>query len=119
MLKMISLGTIFKLGEFAGRIVYRYNSTTKVSSQPKPSPRIRRRKIAYSEISQLTAEVFERTGANFLTSLKIPFLNDAQILARLHFEGLRRFLRHHEQGRPCHGLSAYGKLGNFLPRPSF
>ena len=84
MLKMISLETIFKLGEFAGRIFYRYNSIRRYQVN-------RNLRLAFgdekshSEISQLTAEVFERTGANFLTSLKIPFLNDAQILAQLHF----------------------------------
>ena len=90
MLKMISLETIFKLGEFAGRILYRYNSIRRYQVN-------RNLRLAFgdekshSEISQLAAEVFERTGANFLTSLKIPFLNDAQILARLHFEGLDDF----------------------------
>jgi lauroyl/myristoyl acyltransferase len=80
MLKMISLETIFKLGEFVGRIVYRYNSTRRYQVN-------RNLRLAFgdekshSEISQLTAEVFERTGANFLTSLKIPFLNDARDLS--------------------------------------
>ena len=89
-LKMLSLETVFRLGEFVGRIVYRCNSTRRYQVN-------RNIRLAFgdekstSEISQLTAEVFERTGANFLTSLKIPFLSDDEILARLQFEGLDDF----------------------------
>ena len=97
MLKMMSLETVFKLGEFTGRIVHRYNSTRRYQVT-------RNLRLAFGdeksrhEISQLTAEVFERTGANFLTSLKIPFLSDAKILARLHFEGLDDFFATTREG---------------------
>ncbi|MDG2401044.1 MAG: hypothetical protein P8M04_10760 [Akkermansiaceae bacterium] len=97
MLKMMSLETVFKLGEFAGRIVYRYNSTRRY--QVTRNLRFAfGDEISQSEISQLTAEVFERTGANFLTSLKIPFLSDDKILARIHFEGLDDFFATTREG---------------------
>ena len=84
---MMSLETVFKLGELAGRIVHRFNSTRRKQV-------IRNLRLAFgdeksrSEIANLAADVFERTGANFLTSLKIPFLNDQETLDRLSFEGL-------------------------------
>ena len=86
-LKLISLETTFKLGELMGRIVHRLSSRHRRQIT-------RNLRFAFGqektreEIAHLTAEIFERTGANFLSSLKIPFLSDDEILAKLDFEGL-------------------------------
>ena len=87
----MSLETAFRLGEFVGRIVHCFNKTRR-------NQVIRNLRFAFGdeksqgEIKQLCAEVFERTGANFLTSFKIPFLSDEEILRSLQFEGLNDFM---------------------------
>ena len=96
-LKMMDLETVFRLGELAGRIVYRF-STDRRNQVTRNLRYAFGGEKSQSEISQLTAQIFERTGANFLTSLKIPFLSDDQILARLHFEGLDDIFNATEKG---------------------
>ena len=87
MFRILSLETVFRLGEFSGRIMHRFNPGRRQQV-------IQNLRLAFGdeksrpEIEQLAEEVFERTGANFLTSLKIPFLSDEEILGRLDFEGL-------------------------------
>lgn len=93
----MDLETVFRLGELAGRIVYRF-STDRRNQVTRNLRYAFGGEKSQSEISQLTAQIFERTGANFLTSLKIPFLSDDQILARLHFEGLDDIFNATEKG---------------------
>ncbi len=50
------------------------------------------------EIQDLSAEVFERSGANLLCSLRIPFLNDDEIAKHLSFEGLDDILSESKKG---------------------
>jgi KDO2-lipid IV(A) lauroyltransferase len=96
-LGLTSLETVFRLGEFAGRIVHRLNKNRR-------NQVIRNLRFAFgdeksqTEIEQLAAEVFERTGANFLTSLKIPFLSDEEILRHLHFERLDDIMKATDEG---------------------
>ncbi len=96
-LGLMSLETVFRLGELTGRIVHRFNKKRR-------NQVIRNLRFAFgdekpqAEIEQLAAEVFERTGANFLTSLKIPFLSDEETLRRLHFEGLNDIMKATAEG---------------------
>lgn len=96
-LGLMSLETVFRLGEFAGRIVHRLNKSRRDQV-------IRNLRFAFgdeksqAEIEQLAAEVFERTGANFMTSLKIPFLSDEEILRSLYFEGLDDIMKATDEG---------------------
>ena len=83
-LRLFSLPTVFSLGEFIGRIGYRlFPGMRKIV--------LRNLRTAYradktkEELSQLTCDVFERFGANMLTSFRIPFLSDEQILSHITF----------------------------------
>ena len=84
---LFSLPSVFSIGEFFGRIGYRL------------APRVRRivlrnLRIAFrdekpqEELEELAQEVFERFGANMLTSLRIPFLTDEQILSHITFRNV-------------------------------
>lgn len=96
-LRKMSLETVFRLGEFAGRAVHRFNPRRRLQVA-------RNLRFAFGdekshlEIKELAAETFERNGANLLTSLKIPFLSDDEILKRLHFEGLNDLLEATDKG---------------------
>lgn len=86
-LRMMSLETTFRLGEMIGRIAH--------WAIPSRREQVTRNlRFAYGaekspeEIASLTAEVFERCGANLLSSLRIPFLSDGQILEHLSLVGL-------------------------------
>ncbi len=90
-LRLMSLETTFKAGEFIGRIFHRLSSSRRRQV-------VRNLRFAFGselsgrEISELTAEVFERSGANFLSSLRVPFLDNDQILKHLTFEGVEHLL---------------------------
>ena len=78
LLILLKVQTVFSLGEFLGRLVFRlpldYRKTV-----------LRNLRLAFrdelsaDEIEVLAERVFELTGANLLSSLRIPFLTDAQI----------------------------------------
>ena len=83
-LRLLSLPTVFSLGEFLGRIGYRlFPNIRRIV--------IRNLRTAYrnekpqDELDQLAHDVFERFGANMLTSFRIPFLSDEQILSHITF----------------------------------
>jgi len=86
-----SLETTYKAGEFIGRLAFRFNREL----HRVPLDNLRR---AYG--NQLTerqrldrlSEIFERNGANFLTALRAPFLNDRELAQYVTFEGLDLFL---------------------------
>jgi len=93
----MSLETTFKVGEFVGRVAHRLI----------PSRRrqvIRNLTYAFGdeksqvELEELAAEVFERSGANFLSSMRIPFLSDEDILKHLTFVGLDDLVREGKKG---------------------
>lgn len=90
-LKLMSIETTFKAGELLGRILHRINGTRRRQV-------IRNLRFAFGaqlsseDAKDLTARVFERTGANFLSSLRVPFLNDEEVLKHLTFEGTQELL---------------------------
>jgi Kdo2-lipid IVA lauroyltransferase/acyltransferase len=96
-LKRISLETTFRLGEFIGRVAYRLvgsrrqqvirNITYAFGDEKSPE-----------EIRDLSAEVFERSGANFLCALRIPLADDEEILKHLTFVGLDDLIREGKKG---------------------
>ncbi|MFT6381174.1 MAG: KDO2-lipid IV(A) lauroyltransferase [Paracoccaceae bacterium] len=96
-LKRMSLETTFKLGEFVGRVAFRL-----IKSRRKQV--IRNLTYAFGdekslkEIAVLAAEVFERSGANFLSSMRIPFLGDKEIMKHLSFVGLHDLIREKKNG---------------------
>lgn len=96
LINRISLETAFKAGEFIGRLSFRFHK----GLREKLMFNLRR---AYgseksdSELLELSADVFERNGANFLTSLRVPFLDNDELEKHLIFEGLDQFLQHVEQ----------------------
>ena len=90
-LRMMSLKTTFKAGELMGRIFHQFSSTRR--RQVTQNLRFAfGQELSQTEINELTAEIFERTGANFLSSLRVPFLNDEEILKHLTFEGVDHLL---------------------------
>lgn len=90
-LKRVSIETAFKAGELLGRIVHRF-------ARPLKKSLLRNLRRAYGdeksahELDDLAAEVFERNGANLISSLRIPFLSDDEIRERVDFTGLPGFL---------------------------
>jgi len=90
-LRLMSLETTFKAGELIGRILHRLSS----NRRRQVSRNVRfafGRELSGREIRELTAKVFERSGANFLSSLRVPFLDDEEILKHLTFEGVAHLL---------------------------
>jgi len=96
-LRLMSLETTFKAGEFLGRILHRLL----------PSRRnqvIKNLTYAFGdekseeEIEALAASIFERTGANFLSSMRIPFLSDEEVVHHVSFEGLEEFMIEAQKG---------------------
>lgn len=98
-LRMMSLETTFKAGEMIGRIIHRLSSSRRRQV-------VRNLRFAFGtelntqEIDSLTSDVFERNGANFLSSLRVPFLEDEEILKHVEFEGVERLLESNHQ----HGI---------------
>lgn len=96
-LRRMSLETTFKLGEFMGRVCHRLLNSRR-------NQVIRNLTYAFGseksreEISDLAALSFERIGANFLTSLRIPFLDDDEILKHVDFVGLDSLIRESKKG---------------------
>lgn len=96
-LKQMSLETTFKLGEFVGRVAFRLIKARRMQV-------IRNLTYAFGdeksqrEILSLAAEVFERSGANFLSSMRIPFLDDEEIMKHLSFVGLPDLIREKKNG---------------------
>lgn len=86
LINLISLRTTFKLGAFIGSLMYRFSRTRRRQV-------IRNLTFAFGdeksrqEITELAEEVFQRNGANFLSSLKTPFLSDQELLKHITFEG--------------------------------
>lgn len=96
-LRTMSLETTFKLGDFIGRVSHRFLKTRRDQV-------IRNLTYAFGseksgeEIADLASLAFERIGANFLTSLRIPFLDDDEILKHVEFVGLESLIRESKKG---------------------
>ncbi len=90
-IKHLSLETTYKAGELIGRIAFRF-------AQERRGKLMRNLRRAYgdektnAQLTKLSAEIFERNGANFLSSLRVPFLEDEDILKHVEFSGLDNFL---------------------------
>lgn len=93
----MSLETTFKAGELVGRISHRFLKSRRRQV-------IRNLTFAFGdeksreEIADLASLAFERIGANFLTSMKIPFLKDEEILRHVDFIGLDALSRETKKG---------------------
>ena len=83
-LRLLSLPTVFTLGEFLGRIGYRLFPNLRNIVLRNLRTAYREEK-SQEELADLAYEVFERFGANMLTSFRIPFLSDEQILSHITF----------------------------------
>jgi len=83
-LRLFSLPTVFGLGEFLGRIGYRLFPRMRNIVLRNLRTAYREEKTE-EELTQLTSDIFERFGANMLTSFRIPFLSDEEILAHVTF----------------------------------
>ncbi len=94
---MMSLETTFKLGALVGRLAHKFLPSRRQQILRNLTYAFGEEK-SLEELKELTAEVFERTGANFLSSLQIPFLNDEEILKHLTFEGLDDLIRERKKG---------------------
>ena len=96
-IKRLSLETTFKAGELIGRITYRF-------AKERKGKLLRNLRRAYGEekttaqLTELSAEIFERNGANFFSSLRVPFLNNEEILKHVEFSGLDHFLAAAKRG---------------------
>ncbi|MEJ6580905.1 MAG: hypothetical protein QNL68_14060 [Akkermansiaceae bacterium] len=96
-IKRLSLETTFKVGELIGRITYRF-------AKERKGKLLRNLRRAYGEekttaqLTELSAEIFERNGANFFSSLRVPFLNNEEILKHVEFSGLDHFLAAAKRG---------------------
>lgn len=90
-IKRLSLETTYKIGKLIGRIAFRF-------AQERRGKLMRNLRRAYgdekttAQLTDLSAEIFERNGANFLSSLRVPFLNDEEILKHVEFSGLEKFV---------------------------
>ena len=86
-LRLLSLETTFRLGEFVGTLVYQLFPGQRVTV-------IRNLRFAYGneltgeEIEDLTARIFARTGANLFCSVRVPFSSDQEIEGIVEFEQL-------------------------------
>lgn len=87
LINLISLRTTFKLGTFIGRLMHRFSRTRRRQVMRNLTFAFGDEK-SHQEIAELTAEVFQRNGANFLSSLKTPFLSDEELLKHITFEGI-------------------------------
>lgn len=91
-LRRLSLETTFRLGEFVGAVIYRLAPDHRRTV-------IRNLRYAFGReksreaIEDLAARVFERTGANLFSSIRVPFSSDHEIEARVVFEGLEEVAR--------------------------
>jgi len=96
-IKRLSLETTFKAGEFIGKIAYRF-------AKGRKGKLLRNLRRAYgdekttAELTDLSAEIFERNGANFFSSLRVPFLSNEEILKHVELSGLNDFLEAAERG---------------------
>jgi len=96
-IKRLSLETTFKAGELIGRIVYRF-------AKGRRGKLMRNLRRAYgdekttAQLTELSSEIFERNGANFFSSLRVPFLSDEEILKYVEFSGLDDFLAAAKRG---------------------
>ncbi|YCM46033.1 hypothetical protein V2O64_08390 [Verrucomicrobiaceae bacterium 227] len=96
-IKRLSLETTFKTGELIGRIAYRF-------AKGRRGKLMRNLRRAYgdekttAQLTDLSAEIFERNGANFFSSLRVPFLSDEEILKHVEFSGLDHFLEAAKRG---------------------
>lgn len=86
-LGLLSVGTTFAIGEFLGRLAYRLPLAHRAIV-------LRNLRLAYrdeksrEEIATLAEEVYELTGANLLSSIRVPSLSDEQIRNLVRFENL-------------------------------
>lgn len=97
LIKQFSLETTFKAGELIGRIAFQFAT----KRREKLMCNLRRAfgdEKNHDELTGLLAEIFERNGANFLSSLRAPFLNDQEIAKHMTFKGLDLFLDAANQG---------------------
>ena len=87
LLKLLDVTTAFSLGEFLGRVAYRLPLEHRNTV-------IRNLRLAYrdgksrDEIEALAERVFELTGANLVSSIRIPFLTDEKIEQIAHVSNL-------------------------------
>ncbi|MDE0597483.1 MAG: hypothetical protein OSB65_19775 [Roseibacillus sp.] len=86
-LGILSVDTTFSIGELIGRLIYRLPLAHR-------SIVLRNLRLAYrnemseEEIGTLAERVYELTGANLLSSIRIPSLSDQQIKDLVQFEHL-------------------------------
>lgn len=86
-LRRLSLETTFRLGEFVGALIYRLAPAQRRTV-------IRNLRFAFGgemsheAIEDLAGRVFERTGANLFSSIRVPFSSDAEIGEVVDFEGM-------------------------------
>lgn len=89
-LNRLSLETCFGAGEFLGRVLFRLLGKRRRQV-------IRNLRFAYggekspAEITELAALVFERTAANLVCSLRIPFLDDSELSQHFELKGTSEF----------------------------
>lgn len=86
-LRCLPVRFVYHLGRLTGRLAHKL--TPKRRSQV-----LRNLRLAYGsektsrELEKITHEVYQRTGANFLCSLRVPFLSDRQLSTHLELSGL-------------------------------
>jgi KDO2-lipid IV(A) lauroyltransferase len=96
-LRLLSLETTYRLGELLGRIIH----ATVPGLRAKV---IRNLRFAFGDemepaaIRDLAARVFERTGANLLSSIRVPFENETTLARHLTIEGLDEVLASAHEG---------------------
>ena len=93
----MSLETTFKAGELIGRIVHRLLPSRRKQVIKNLTYAFGDEK-SKEEIEELAAVVFEMTGANFLSSMRIPFLPDDKIAHHVSIEGLDDFMAEAKKG---------------------
>jgi lauroyl/myristoyl acyltransferase len=87
LLALMSIESIFSIGEFLGRLAYRLPLAHREIVLQNLRLAFRDEK-SRSEIEALAERVFELTGANLFSSVRIPTLSDQQIRLLYQIEGL-------------------------------
>ena len=83
----MTLHSVFNVGEFIGRLAHRLLKSQRAKVIQNITYAFGDEKTP-QEIYNLSCEVFERSAANLLCSLRIPSLSDEEILNHLSFTGL-------------------------------